>query len=275
MNKTKLVEFHPSGSSLFARFLNWLSLQNNWGWELELHSDFSWIPMDEVLAIHVDPSLAGQVLPQVKILPTLIRSLETLDSFFYEDGGWYPRLIGWEALRQVLISEARDLDIRCPAFVVGDGDEVRVVASVLGELGVTDIFLVGDVGLLKVQKNILSRSHIGIQFHMLNSEELTLQAVSAGILVNTVDLTEKKTLLTDLSYFNFMKKGGYILDLNLLPAHNLLLEEAERAELKSLSPILLAATQTRLWLERLKPGHSFSKEELISCWTQFLQESTS
>lgn len=275
MNKTKIVEFHPSGPSLFARFLIWLSQQNNWGWEPELHSDFSWIPMDEALAVHVDPSLAVKVLSQVKVLPTLIRQVESLDSFFYEEGGWYPRLIEWESLRQVLISEARDLDIRCPAFVVGDGDEIRVVTSVLGELGITDIFLVGDVTLLKVQKNILTRSHIGIQFHILNSEELTLQAVSAGILVNTVDLRDRKNLLTDLSYFNFMKKGGYILDLNLLPSHNLLLEEAERADLKALSPILLAATQTRLWLERLKPGQNFSKSELLSSWTQFLNECSS
>lgn len=275
MNKIKIVEFHPAGPSLFARYLIWFSKQNNWGWELEGHTEFSWTPMDDVLAIHVDPYFAGQVLPQVKIVPTLIRSLESLDSFFYEDGGWYPRLLIWEALRQVLISEARDLDIRCPAFVVGDGDEIRVVASVLGELGVRDIFLVGDVSLLKAQKNILTRSHIGIHFHMLSSEQLTLQAVSSGILVNTVDLTEKKALLTDLSYFNFMKKGGYIFDMNLLPIHNLLLDEAERADLKILSPILLAVAQTRLWLERLKPGQTFSKAELLSSWTEFLKEISS
>lgn len=272
MNKNKIVEFHPSGPSLFSRFLVWYSQKNGWDWELDVQSDFSWSAMEGALAVHVDPSLAEQILPQVKTLPLLIRSVESLDSFFYEDVNWYPRLFSWEALRQVLVAEARDLDIRCPAFIVGDGDEIRVVASVLGELGVTDIFLVGEIEPLNKQKNILARAHMGINFYLLNSEELTLQAVSAGIIVNTVNLSERQALLTDLSYFNFMKRAGYVLDLNLVPSHNLLLEEAERADLKPLDPKLLAVTLTRLWLERLKPGQTFSKSDLLLSWTQFLKE---
>lgn len=274
MSTLKLVEFRPEGMGLFARYLNWLSQKNAWGWELESHPDFSWEHLEGAAAAIVAPELSLKVLAQVKTLPTQVRNIEYLDSFFQEAGGWYPRVLIYEALRQLLVAEARDLDIRAPAFVVGNGDEVRVVASVLAEMGIVDIHLVGEVHSLEKQKSILVRSHLGIHFQIVDSEDLTLQAVSAGIMVNTLDLSDKKLLFTDLSYFNFMKAEGYVLDLNLLPWHNLLLEEAVKADLRVLRPVLVAAAETRLWLDRLKFGEQLSIEQLILSWEEFLKEGT-
>ncbi len=67
-----------------------------------------------------------------------------------------------------------------------------VVASALAEMGVTEIYLVGDSGSLQQQQSILSRSQLGLRFHILIPDDLTLQAVSAGIVVNTVNLSEQK-----------------------------------------------------------------------------------
>lgn len=274
MSTIKLVEFRPEGMGPFMKYLEWLSQKKGWSWGFEVHPEFSWDVLKNSSAALVAPSLSSQIIPQLKAFPTQVRSVQYFDSFFW-DGAWYPRILLHEALRRVLVAEARDLDIRAPAFVIGDDDEVRVVISVLADMGIEEIYLVGVGGQLQAHKDILSRSHVGIRFHLVDAEELTLQALSAGILVNTLDLTDQKSLLTDLSYFNFMKGSGYVLDLNLLPEQNLLLEEAEKASLHVLRPVLVAAAVTFLFLERIQVGEELTMDQLLQSWAEFLKESSS
>lgn len=271
MSTLKIVEFRPEGMSPFIQFLQYLAKKKSWDWQFETLPEFSMEALNGAHAAKVFPRLSADILPQLKVLPSQVRSIETLDSFFNENGTWYPRLLLHEALKDVLISEARDLDIRAPAFVVGDNNEARVAAAVLAEMGVSDIYLVGAAETLQPQKEILARAQIGIRFHILIPDDLTLQAVSAGIIVNTVDLSQQKSLLTDLSYFNFMKHKGYALDLNLIPSQNLLLEEAEKAELRVLSPVLVATVLSQMWLQRLNVT-GVALTELRDEWNHFLKE---
>ncbi|KYG64340.1 hypothetical protein AZI87_13995 [Bdellovibrio bacteriovorus] len=275
MNTLKFVDIRPEGPSVFAKYLDFLSRQKSWGWVVEHHATFSAEVMEGATAVKIAPSLSDEILPQLRVLPTQVRTSQVLDSFFQDEGGWYPRLILHEAIRSVLVQEARDLDIRAPGFVVGESKEARVAAGVLAEMGVSEIFLVGDPAVLEPQKHVLSRQQLGIRFNILNPDDLTLQAVSAGVMINTMDLRQNKSLLTDLSYFNFMKRAGYALDLNLFPLENLLLEEAERADLKVLPPVLVAETFTRLWFQRLKLSDDISNDEIRATWNTFLKENSS
>lgn len=252
------------------RYLKFLAEKKSWNWEFSSMPQFSWEALQGAAAVKVAPVLSKDIVPQLKILPTQVRALQCVDSFFSEDGSWYPRLVLQEALRNVLIKEARDLDIRVPAFVVGHNEEARVASAVLAEMGISEIYLVGEIASLRQQQDILSRSQLGIRFHILPPQDLTLQAVSSGIVINTVDLSQDRELLVDLSYFNFMKADGYVLDLNLLPLENLLLEEAQKAELRVLSPVLIAEEVTRLWLKRLST-EPVSDEEIHETWQVFLQ----
>lgn len=259
----------------FMRYLQTLSQEKSWGWHFETVTKLTPEVFAGAAGVKVEVRLSPEILPKMKVLPTQVRAVEVLDSFFSEDGAWYPRILLHEALRMVLVSEARDLDIRAPAFVIGCGEEARVAVSVLALMGVSEVYLVGEAAGLEVHEQMLLKSHLGIRFHTLPNDELTMQAVSAGIVVNTVDLAGQQALLTDLSYFNYMKGTGYALDLNLLPLQNLLLEEAEKAELRVLHPILVAEALTRLWLERLHPQHGLSTEEIRESWTRFLKENSS
>ncbi|AFY01193.1 hypothetical protein [Bdellovibrio bacteriovorus] len=259
----------------FMRFMQALAGEKGWDWQFETVTEFSREVFQGAAAVKVASALSAEILPQMKVLPTQVRAVQVLDTFFPEDGSWYPRVLLHEALRMVLVAEARDLDIRAPAFVIGHSEEARVVASVLALMGISDIYLVGESAGLEEHQQALMRSHLGIHFHILPIDELTMQAVSAGIVVNTVDLSGQQALLTDLSYFNYMKGTGYALDLNLLSLQNLLLEEAEKAELRVLHPVLVAEALTRLWLERLRPEHNLSHEDIRESWTRFLKQNSS
>lgn len=272
MSIVKILEITKSGTSPFIQFLQKLSQQKNWAWEFETTDSYDPEMFKDKSAIKVQTKMSGEIVPGLKVLSTSVRSIGALDSFFIEDGSWYPRILLLEAVRSVLVSQARDLDIRNPAFVVGDSVDVRASASVLANMGFTDIYMVGDESLLKEHRAVLSRSHLGIRFHVLPMEELTMQAISASILINSADLAKDKSLLTDLSYFNYMDARGYVLDLNLVPVENLLLEEAKRAELKVLNPCAVAAQITLSWLDRLQPQHGLTLEQVEQSWMTFLKE---
>lgn len=277
VNIHKIVEINPNGVGFFMKYLKYLSEQKKWSWTFESHPEFSEDILKGASAVKVEPSLSPQILPRLKVVPSQVRELAVLDSFFQENGTWYPRLLLYEALRLMLVAEAPDLDIRMPAFIVGDNEESRVVVSVLADMGVAKFYLVGDPERLNLEKEFLLRSQLGIRVQILRPEDLTMQALSAGITANTMDLSSQKSLMMDLSYFNFMKQKGYVLDLNSSVTHNVLLDEAERAGLKALAPVLVAQVFTRLWLNRLDEEFSdeLSDQEIQDSWTLFLKEISS
>ncbi|MNL17713.1 hypothetical protein D3C87_1388220 [compost metagenome] len=99
-----------------------------------------------------------------------------------------------------------------------------------------------------------------------------MQALSASVVINCEDLKEKTSLLNDLSYFNFMKTAGLILDLQWVKGMSPLLEEAEKADLRVIQTSRLVGLLTMLWLERLDLQVSIKVEDLEAYWREFLKQ---
>ena len=274
MNALKILDF-GGGEHWAFRFLQYLAQKKNLPWTFEHYDSFSMEALKGASAAFVVPSITPEVLPLFHVIPTQVRAVELMDALFREPGGWYPRLMIHEGLRRVLVADARDLDIRAPAFVIGEGSMCRVVAAALAEMGIAEIYLIGPLEELSEHQRILERSQLGIKFHVLAAEDLTMQATSAGIVINTADLSQQKVLLTDLSYFNFMKQSGFALDLSTPALENPLLEEAERADLRILPFVLVMKAVIRLWLERMQAGDLFTDQETVQLWMDFLRENPS
>lgn len=274
MSTQKIVEINETGPGLFIKHFEYLANKNSWQYEFAIAKEYDVNAIRDATAVKVSISKSPSVLPGLSVLSTQVRAVEALDSFFKEEGFWYPRILLSDAIRNVLIAHARDLDIRNPAFVVGENAEIRVTASVLAEMGVSNIYLVGQAAQNQEHIRVLSRSHLGIKFFFLPMEELTMQSVSAGIVINSMNLNAHKGLLTDLSYFNYMAPKGYVMDLTLLPLENVLLEEAQKAELRVLHPSLVAAQVTLQWLERIRPQHGMSLSDIEKSWMDFLKENS-
>jgi shikimate dehydrogenase len=276
MSTQKIYEVRPEGPSFFFRFLEFLAQKNNWALEFHHTTELTPAVYADAQAIYVDMSMSRPLLDDCQLQPTLVRNLQCLDSFFKDDGAWLPRNLIYEALRRVLITAARDLDIRQPAFVVGHDEKMRIVASLLAEIGFSEIYLVStDIADLEEEIEFLSRRQLGIRFHKIPADELTMQVVSASIVINSDDLSTDEPLLSDLSYFNYMKGNGYVLDLHWDAEHNLLLEEALNAELKTLHPELILWNLVLLWADRLNIETQMKVEELRENWIFFLKQNSS
>lgn len=276
MSIQKIYEVRPEGPSFFFKFLEFLAQKNSWYLEFHYVPELTPEVYKDAAAISVDMAMSRPLLDDCQLQPTLVRNLQCLDSFFKDDGAWLPRNLTYEALRRVLITAARDLDIRQPAFVVGQNERMRIAASLLAEVGFKDIYLVStDLADLNEEIEFLSRRQLGVRFHKIPADELTLQVVSAAVVINSNELANDESLLNDLSYFNYMKGNGYVLDFHWDVEQNLLLEEARNADLKTLPPELILWNLVMLWADRLKIPTQMKVEELRESWILFLKQNSS
>ena len=217
--------------------------------------------------------LSATVLSELKLQPTLVRSLQSTDFLIKEENLWYPRVFLYQALRKVLVEYARGLDNRDSAFIVGTNEEAIVSGAVLAHMGFRKIYFTGhDMAELKLKTDLLKKNFFGIEFNTMDAEYLTAQTIGANIVINTINVAEDKELLRDMSYFNYMKRRGFVVDLNLIPYHNPLLEEAQRAELRVVYPIPIAAEQTYYCLEYLGLLNQLKVVDLCQSWERFLME---
>ena len=274
MKPINIVDFNDGELSLFSKFLQWMSGQHNFPLLLEQKNKFSTDDLKDAQGAVLNLKASAELVPNIRFCPTQVREFGVFDFMFFEDHQWYPRLIFYEALRQVLVKEARELDIRAPAFVVGNGPEVRIISAVLSELGVKEIYFVGAKKSLELEKLAVLKTRIGLKVDIVGSEFLTNQSLNGGLIINSLDLRSHPAELVDLSYFNFIKEGGYVMDLNLYPIPNPYLEEAERAELRVVKPIQFWTAKTRLWCSKIMPEFDTGNVDFDKCWQDFLSQNS-
>ncbi len=273
MNPIKFLEFNPQGPGLFVRHFESLSKEQGWDIQFETYSEFNSDLLKDADIAKIDMSLSVLALRELKLQPTLVRTLQSTDFLIKEEGLWYPRVFLYEALRKVLVEYARGLDNRDSAFVVGTSEEAMVSGAVLAHMGFRKIYFTGhDIAELKLKTELLKKNFFGIEFSILDAGYLTAQTIGANIVINTINIAEDKELLRDMSYFNYMKRRGFVVDLNLIPYHNPLLEEAQRAELRVVYPIPIAAEETYYCLQQLDLLGQLKVEDLCQSWERFLME---
>lgn len=234
-----------------------------WAWDFVELEELDLADLEDFDAAIIPPSSGKGSIEKFRVLPTQVRKLEVFDSLFRDSGALLPRLVMPEALRQFLVHGAKGIDIREPAFIVGDTPMVRVAGAVLADMGYGIVYLVGEGEALQNEKAILKRAQFGVQYQIVNPENLTLQAVSASLLVNTASLPEGDLFLNDLSYFNYMKPEGIVLDLNPVDEEKPLLKEAEDANLKTLSTETYIEFYLYHWLQKLEDSSFHLKFEEV------------
>jgi shikimate dehydrogenase len=234
----------------------------------------TWLPyvQEGALMLRVAPEESLVVLEHFPQLPTAVRWLETADSLVLENGQWWPRLYTYETLRNFIIARFRDLDISLNSYVIGANHMGRVAAAVMGHLGFSHISLVDeDSEKLHQEVELLRRYLFGVKIEAVPAHTLTVQEEPGSLMLNTLVLQDDSTVLGDLSYFNFMKTGGVVVDISECTTHNRLLEEAERADLKILSGLEVQARIDAEILMKLFPKEYITHEDYFESFSDNLQ----
>ncbi|WP_413287982.1 hypothetical protein [Bdellovibrio sp. HCB337] len=233
----------------------------------------TWLPyvQEGALLLRVPPEQSAIVLEHFPQLPTHARWLQVADSLVYDNGQWWPRLFVYDSLRTLIVSRFRDLDISLHSYVIGASHLGRAAVAAMVSLGYSRVSIV-DVDEEKLQKEValLRRYLLGVSIEAVPADTLTVQEKPGSLMLNTINMQDNGTVLGDLSYFNFMKTGGVVVDISECSAHNQLLEEAQRADLKTLSGLAVQAQLDVDMLKKLFPQQYITYEDYFESFSDIL-----
>lgn len=235
----------------------------------ELH-DFFAPKTSTVVRLGLDASEPW--LKKSPLLPLKVRQLFAADVFSNLHGRWEPNLLLEEGMRDAILHHAKGLDTKGAAYIIGNGAQMRVLASVALSLGFQRLYLVSENDEdLEIQKAQLARMYMGSNLTTLPADSLTLQTIEASLLMNSLDLSQLPDVAGDLSYFNFMRQGGLVMDLNVWPIENPVLEEASRAGLRVVSPLDLHAQMETAFLDSLGLRSFMEGTDYAGYWKESFQ----
>ncbi|HEY8269293.1 MAG TPA: hypothetical protein VIG33_00270 [Pseudobdellovibrionaceae bacterium] len=278
----KIFEFAET-LSLAGLHMNHYFKNRNWRAEClslpgrELKDLKAWLPyvQEGALLLKMPLENSAEFLAHFPQLPTAVSWLEAADSLVLENGQWWPRLYLCDTLRTLVIHRFRDLDISLNSYVIGANKTGRAVAAALAELGFSHVSLVDeDAEKLDTEIKLLRRYLFGVQIEGILAQTLTIQEKPGSMMVNTLRMQSHDSILGDLSYFNFMKAGGVVIDISECTPHNQLLEEAERANLKILSGLAVQAQYDVDMLVRLFPHQYITYEDYFESFGEALPSLT-
>jgi hypothetical protein len=269
--------------SLSSRHMNHYFKNRNWQAECvalpgrELKDLKSWLSyvQEGALLLRIPPEESSALLEHFPHLPTVVSWLATADSLVLESGEWWPRLYLFDSLRTLLINQFRDLDISLNSYVIGANHLGRAAVAALVGLGYSNVSLVDeDPAKLDSEVQLLRRYLFGVHIEGMPAHTLTVREKPGSLMLNTMRMQDDSLVLGDLSYFNFMKTGGVVVDISECANHNQLLEEAQRADLKTLSGLEVQAQCDVDMLTKLFPKQYITYEDYLESFSDFLLSPT-
>jgi len=265
--------------SLSGRHLNHYFKNRRWQAECValVGREFSnlpeWLPyvQEGARLLRVPPGEAATVLGHFPHLPTPVKWLEVADSLELENGEWWPRLHLYDTLRTMIVRHFQDLDIGRDSYVIGATPLGRAAAAATAALGFSHISLVDEDEMkLEREARLLRRYLFGVTIETVPARTLTVREKPGSLMLNTVPMQDNSTVLGDLSYFNFMQARGVVIDISECSAHNQLLEEAQRADLKTLSGLVVQAHRDVDLLRRIFPSEYVTYEDYLESFADLL-----
>lgn len=222
-------------------------------------------------AAYVDFESSELIMQSWPASPTLVRQLRCFDYFIRIQDQIWPRLFLYDVLRNLIIERSRQHDIREAAYIVCDNLVGRILVTLMIHLGHKKVFLVSeDEKFIAEEVEKLRRVNLGVEIVGLSTQHLTIQTTRASILINSVKLGRESQILNDLAYFNFMQKDGLVVDLNFERRQSYILEEAVKADLKTIDSALVAATYNFALIEQLGLGAFCSRQNYFESWKEYV-----
>lgn len=170
----------------------------------------------------------------IKMAPENVRFTGLFDSLEINSGRPFPRLYYTDCLRKTIINRFKKLNLSSAAALFCESDERAGLTSVLVSLGFKTILFFQD----HIESSdilALEKYFIGIEFRFISLGDLTQNQIFTSLIINSLDLESKPSIINDLAYFNFLERAGILIDLfSKTPIHPLLFE-AEKAGLQTMS----------------------------------------
>ncbi len=243
--------------------LQWLEIESTSPEELLQRTDFD--------ALLFDQELSDQILPLATRAPAEIVETGMADSLIREREKVWLRCFVRESLRLLIMQKAASLDTHAVCYITGTGGLARMAAVVASQLGYQKMILVAmDREKADLFCQNLQKLFFGLSFEILQESELTLQPNNGSLLLNTAVPDKDPEIMEDLTYLNYLKKDGLVVDLPNSFLINSLMEEAIHVGIRTLPGSELWAARDFLFLKSLlRDSFKLTSAEYLAAWISF------
>lgn len=163
--------------------------------------------------IRFDRHWSGEAFQLVMATPPLITTLQTVDLLYRKKGTLWPHLNFKDAIHSTILQNHPYLNTKGSGLIIGNSTEAIQVAHVLVELGLKHITFVVDTEAMGTPFLELMRGSLfQINFEVITREKIILLPGIYSVMVCCEDLRNNATLVTSILYFNYLERGGLILN---------------------------------------------------------------
>lgn len=185
------------------------------------------------------------------------------DGMLLRQGKWWPLCASYEALSLTFTSMGQGLDIGSSAFVSGAGPMARVAIAALFKMGYRKFRITAvDPDQCQTLINDLKARFFGAEIVQVSMNKIVLLAGVSSVFVNTVSEDDEPELSQEVSYLNFMKRPGAIVDTCLTKTEARIMKEAKDSMIPSVDCWQVAAKVDALWA-KWAFGHELDQEKYI------------
>lgn len=172
------------------------------------------------------------------------------DGMVFRDSRWWPLCAAYEVLCQRVTSIGEGLDMRASAFISGTGAMARVGIAALFRSGFRKFrILATSRDEAETLKKDISIKFFGLDLEIVPAEKIVLLAGVSSLFCNTLTEAEAPGVVTEISYLNFLKRPGALIDTSLNSKPTLLLREATDSAIPTIDGWQIAARIDALWVE--------------------------
>jgi shikimate 5-dehydrogenase len=173
--------------------------------------------------------------------------LGVVDGMVKTEHGWWPLCALYESFGQLLIELGQNLDMRGSAFVAGAGSAARIAIAAFFKAGFNRFLITGfDPDESEKMLKDMRKRFFGMEIGFVPMDKIVLLPGECSVAINCTPSVEENALLRELSYLNFLKRPGLLLDLSM-GKPNILMQEAEDVGVKVVTGFELAARSDVLW----------------------------
>lgn len=157
----------------------------------------------------------------------VIHHVHYIDCIWNNGGILWPQLIHKDAIHSVILERQPYLNIKGAGLIVGMSQESILAAFVLVELGIKQItFVTEDEEASESVITLLKQSMFEVAFEVITSDKVILLPGIYSVIICYEDLRERADLLTSLLYFNYLERGGLVVNAGTILEKVPLMEEA-------------------------------------------------
>lgn len=219
-------------------------------------------------ALIISPEYSDRLFQHAQRKPAEVVEVGFADSLVRQQNVNWLRCFLRAALKSLILKKAPALDTHSTCYVAGSGALVHMAGVVAIQLGFRRlVFISAEQERTIEDLQSLSKLYFDLQVHWLRESEMTLQPNNGSLLLNGLTPEDGGSIFEDLTYLNFLKKAGLVVDLPLSFNLNPLLEEAEHLGIRYLSGSSLWGVRDWLFLKSLlEDNFKLSVDEYVNEW---------